>query len=1100
MSGKAFGCALVLMALCLQGIPLAVSEDSAAGFGIYDFVPPCPGERTFVQPDGTTFEGAVRGMEIGGGVSLADGHVAVMDSAGWWTYSASKEKGISQPSPARVGIDPAPEAGTGGGSDSVWLDSYGADSRENLFDAFGAGNKARAVVNYLVLMVDFQATGVDDRFRPGHDAAYFEAILTGNGTNPTGTLTEYYYENSYGTFTAQFDVVGPFRVSGAHKDYAPTNYLFMTRALQLADPTVNFAAYNYQFVIFIHAGPDQSATANPNHIWSFATDLSYATNDGVTIESGCCGPEINAQIGVFAHEMGHTLGCPDYYDTSYTTHGTGEWDVMGSSCWCGSPQGSNPGHFNPYSKQVTLGWVSPTVISVTTLGATLRQWEEYPDALRITASGAESFFFIYTNKTCARFDRYAHSSGLVIWHYDTNGAQSNRNRMRLAVEEWDYLDGTQEIRLALNRGEPTDPFQNDSTGMNGLTTPSTYLGTGAASGWTWCNISGCGATMKLDLLKPGTTRELSANFPKASGTPPLIESTSVTISSEIFNTGSTSASNVKVKFFDGEPGNGGVQIGTNQTIATLAGNSKATASVSWLAQPTGIHTVYVQVDPDKTITEADEGNNVQKSTIRVWPRNAPILMVDDDMNYEFQAAYEAALTALGYPYVMVTGTASLALMQNYEILIWFTGGNRQSGALNAAEIANIKTYLGTGKNAWFLSHRLASALGDPGTTLPGVDPDFLGDYLGAIYNRTYYAYNSWANGTGDEIGGTNSFQLSIPLGRAFSDSMGVNTSATSSMSSSYEKQYAVKKDNGTWKTVFFGFDLSQVVSVSDRNLLTQRVLDWFRMSTVSLDKTAYDSESPVQVSVHDTDLSGTVSVLVKSGTEPAGETVICTQVSPGNFQGTVAISETDSAGVLHVTPGDRINATYTDASPSKVRYALADITEPVMSSYDVQVVAGWNLISIPLAPADGSVLAALADAGGDTIWTRAMAYDPTTPADPWKTYRVGGTANDLATISNMMGVWLWVTTVGDGLIKVSGSAPTSTAITLKSGWNLVGYPSTTSRLASVALAGTGADIVSVFQSATPYVQDIYNLASVTMQAGRGYWIHVPADTTWLVDW
>jgi len=1099
MSFKAFGCALVLTALCLQAFPLMVSGESA-GFGIYDYITPCPGERVFAQPDGTAFEAEGRGMEIGGGLTLPDGRVAVMDSHGWWTYSLSKEGGISRPSDLRVGLDPAPETADGGGRDSIWLDSGGADTREKLF-AENAKKSRGAVERFVVIMVDFQATGVDDRFRAEHDTVYFENIMNGTGTNPTGTMTEFYLENSYGAFEPWFDVWGPYRVTGAHADYAPTNQLFMTRALQLADPYINFASYNYDFVIFIHAGPDQAATSNPNHIWSFATTLNYATNDGVTIGGGCCGPEIGTNIGVFCHEMGHTLGCPDYYDTTYTTEGTGEWELMSGGSWQGHPAGTNPPHFNPYSKYVTLGWATPTMISATTRGAPLRQYELYPDTIRVQLSTSEWFYFHYANSSCAQFDRYLHNSGLVIWHYDTGGSQSNANRMRLAVEEWDWLDGTQELRLNKNRGEPTDVFHDDPTGITPMTTPNTYSGAGSNSGWSFCNISSRGAVITLDLLRPLTSyAELSAGLPWTEGIPPLLNGTSVTLSAWIFNSANRVANSVLVRFYDGDPDDGGIQIGSDVTFSTMSAYSKTKASVTWLAQPHRAHDIYVRVDPNNSVAEASEINNEQHATIWVWPRNAPVLLVDDDCNYELQASYEAALTGLGYPYVKVQNSANLALMNNYEILIWLTGANRVSGALNTTEISNIKTYLGTGKCAWFASPRLSSALGASSTYYPGVDPSFLSTYLGATYNNTVMTNMSWANGTGDPIGGTNHFLITDqPLTRAQADTMAVASGATSSMTSSYGLDYAVKKDSGTWKTVFFGFDLTQVVGSANQTLLTQRVLDWFRMSTVAFGSESYTPGDAVPVTVHDNDLSGGVTVNVKSGTEPAGESVLCTQVSPGTFEGTLMISETDSAGVLHVTPGENINATYSDASPAKLRWALAYVGQPALQTFSMPVIAGWNLVSIPLIPTDGSILSALADSGSDTTWTRALYYDPLSPADSWKTYRAGG-ASDLSAVDNQMGLWLYVTAVGDGIIGTSGTAPSSTQIQLRAGWNLVGYPSLTPRTAQTALAGTGADIVSVFQAAAPYVQDIYDLSAVTMQAGRGYWVHVPADTTWTVEW
>jgi M6 family metalloprotease-like protein len=57
-------------------------------------------------------------------------------------------------------------------------------------------------------------------------------------------------------------------------------------------------------------------------------------------------------MGVVAHEFGHNLGLPDYYDTNteddITYQGTGRWDMMASGTYNGSPSGSSPAHHNPF--------------------------------------------------------------------------------------------------------------------------------------------------------------------------------------------------------------------------------------------------------------------------------------------------------------------------------------------------------------------------------------------------------------------------------------------------------------------------------------------------------------------------------------------------------------------------------------------------------------------------------------------------------------------------------------------------------------------------------------------------------------------------------
>ncbi len=169
---------------------------------------------------------------------------------------------------------------------------------------------------------------------------------------------------------------------------------------------------------------------------------------------------------------------------------------------------------------------------------------------------------------------------------------------------------------------------------------------------------------------------------------------------------------------------------------------------------------------------------------------------------------------------------------------------------------------------------------------------------------------------------------------------------------------------------------------------------------------------------------------------------------------------------------------------------------PEQFSVNVPVVAGWNLISFPVAEW-GSPEAVLDDAGGNTAWSVVKWYNPLTPADPWKTYRVGGTANDLAYIDNTMGLWVYITNVGsDGALVVDGDEPSTTQVQLRAGWNLVGYPSLSSAAASVTLPAA-ADRMAYENLASPnLITDTVSLAGVTMEAGQGYWVHCTADAVW----
>lgn len=91
--------------------------------------------------------------------------------------------------------------------------------------------------------------------------------------------------------------------------------------------------------------------------------------------------------------------------------------------------------------------------------------------------------------------------------------------------------------------------------------------------------------------------------------------------------------------------------------------------------------------------------------------------------------------------------------------------------------------------------------------------------------------------------------------------------------------------------------------------------------SITLHRLAYPCEAAAVVNVIDCDLNTddevveTVMVIVDSSSEPLGETLMLTETAPdsADFQAAMPLSEVDAPGVLAVTHGDTITATYVDA-------------------------------------------------------------------------------------------------------------------------------------------------------------------------------------------
>lgn len=133
----------------------------------------------------------------------------------------------------------------------------------------------------------------------------------------------------------------------------------------------------------VHAGEGEEAGADPDAIWShrwyvYGTDYgstgpafnqaggTQIGDTGIWVGDYTTEPE-NGGLGVFAHEYGHDLGLPDYYDTSGGENSTAFWTLMSSGSWLGHGAAANegigttPGLMGPEEK-LFLGWLDHSTV------------------------------------------------------------------------------------------------------------------------------------------------------------------------------------------------------------------------------------------------------------------------------------------------------------------------------------------------------------------------------------------------------------------------------------------------------------------------------------------------------------------------------------------------------------------------------------------------------------------------------------------------------------------------------------------------------------------------------------------------------------------
>jgi len=322
----------------------------------------------------------------------------------------------------------------------------------------------------LVLLVDF----VD---KPGvRPPADVQDMLFSRGTYPTGSMRDYYQENSYGQLDVDGQVRGWLRMPQPYSSYAdgqsgmgayPRNTQKLVEdALTAAAQQVNFQDVDADGDLFVdglfvvHAGSGAETAIDPTAraatIWSHQWNVPQPfVSNGVTAYAYCTTPE-DGQIGVFCHEFGHMLGLPDLYDTTYRSTGVGQWCAMGTGSWNGG--GRTPGHFCAWVK-ARLGWIAP---SNATGAAALQLVAHDRSAVhRLWTGGvvANDYLLIEARQRTG-FDSALPGSGLLIWRIDETQRDNTRPGAYLVGLE--QADGRHDLELGRNTGDAGDPYPGDA--------------------------------------------------------------------------------------------------------------------------------------------------------------------------------------------------------------------------------------------------------------------------------------------------------------------------------------------------------------------------------------------------------------------------------------------------------------------------------------------------------------------------------------------------------------------------------------------------------------------------------------------------------------
>ena len=302
-----------------------------------------------------------------------------------------------------------------------------------------------------VFLIEFQ----DKKFIEADPLAAFSNLLNQQGysyNGATGSVRDYYYENSHGQFTPVFDLYGPYLASGNVADYGGDNYAtgaanLLFSACRYYDEQIDFSQYDanndgyVDMMLFYFAGYNQAdggRTYNKETIWPHQSHVQYYVSearttyfDGKRLDRYFCTSEfqgytgsIRCGIGTTCHEFGHSLGLPDFYDTDYDDNGE-SGGLYNYSLMCSGSRLNNentPPRMNTEELRL-LGWLDSAPPAITETGSyTLHSVGEY-EAYLLPAS-AEGEYFLLEARVKSGWDAYLPSAGLVVSHVDKSPSHS----------------------------------------------------------------------------------------------------------------------------------------------------------------------------------------------------------------------------------------------------------------------------------------------------------------------------------------------------------------------------------------------------------------------------------------------------------------------------------------------------------------------------------------------------------------------------------------------------------------------------------------------------------------------------------------------------